>query len=572
MKPKPPLSADAAALRRRAEASLREQHPEAGPVRTEADTRRLLHELQVHQIELEMQNGELQQARDQAELESEKYSDLYDFAPVGYLTLDREGTICAVNLTGASLLGIERSRLVQRRFGLFVSVAGLSEFNGFLKRVFASKAREACEVSLLQEGKPPVEVRMEAVLVASGRECRAVVRDITELKRAEANRLILNKLESTGILAGGIAHDFNNLFSVMLMNLELGRLVAPAGEELAQCLEQAKRATLLARGLTQQLITFAQGGVPLRRPTALSAVIQESTRLALSGSRVRCDFFLADNLWLAEVDAGQIGQVIRNIIQNAREAMPAGGVVSVRGENLVPGSPEETALPAGDCVRVSIADRGGGIAPEVLPKIFDPYFSTKQRGEQKGMGLGLTICHSIIQKHGGAIHVESVPRVGTTFHLYLPAARKLPAPEPTPLPMAPPWRGRILLMDDKEAIRKVVGASLQRQGHEVELAEEGRQAVEVFSRAQTLGRPFDAVILDLTVRAGMGGEEAIQALLKMDPTVKAIVISGYFNDPVMLEYERHGFKDALVKPFEIGQLQETLARIMGRQPNDQATP
>ena len=198
-------------------------------------------------------------------------------------------------------------------------------------------------------------------MAASGRECRAVVTDITEHKRAEEDRLILNKLESTGILAGGIAHDFNNLLTVILLNLDLAQALIPPGEELAHLLEEAKQAALTSGGLTQQLITFAKGGAPVRKPTRLSGVIQESVRLALSGSRVRCEFSLAEDLWLAEVDAGQIGQVIRNLVLNAREAMPEGGVISVRAENVVLGPHEHPSLPPGDYVRVSIADQGGGI-------------------------------------------------------------------------------------------------------------------------------------------------------------------------------------------------------------------
>ena len=559
---KPSPAVDATELRRCAEERLREQHPETGRARTEADTQRLVHELQVHQIELEMQNEELRHARDTVEAGLEKYSDLYDFAPVGYLTLDREGTIREANLASASLLGIERSQLVKRRFGLFVSPAGRPAFTAFLKQVFASKVRDFCEVTLLKEGKPPVEVRIEAVVAASGGECRAVLEDITEPKRAEADRLILNKLESTGILAGGIAHDFNNLLTVILLNLDLARTLIPPGAELARRLEKAKKSALLARGLTQQLITFAQGGAPVRRPTSLSGVIQESVRPALSGSRVRCEFFLAEDLWLAEVDAGQIGQVIRNIVLNAREAMPEGGVVSVRAENVVLGSTEKPALPPGEYLRVSITDQGGGIAKEVLPKIFDPYFSTKQRGDQKGMGLGLTICHAIIQKHGGTIAVESAVGVGTTFHLYLPASRKLIAQETAPMPKVLPRPGRILVMDDEEGVRNVMGVSLQQMGHEVELVADGQKAVETYGSAKGQGRPFDAVILDLTVRAGVGGHEAIQALLKIDPAVKAIVMSGYANDPVVLEPERHGFKAALEKPFDVGKLQEMVSWVV----------
>ena len=425
MQTKPKLPPDAAELRRRAEERLKEQHREMSPARTEADLQRLVHELQVHQMELEMQNDELQHARNEMEAGLERYSDLYDFAPVGYLTLNREGIIREANLASASLLGVERSRLVRRRFGHYVSVADRPAFLSFLTKVFASKVREFCEVTLLKDRKPPVEVRIEAVAAASGREARAVLQDITWHKRAEEDRLILNKLEATGLLAGGLAHDFNSLLTVILMNLELAQEILPSGKELPNLLEEAKQAVWRAHGLTRLLITFANGDAPVREPTRLSGVIQESVHPALNGSRVQCEFSLMDDLWPVEVDAGQIAQVIRNVVLNASEAMPEGGVVSVRAQNVVLGSHEYPSLPSGDYARVSIADRGGGIAKEALAKIFDPYFSTKQRGHQRGLGLGLTICHKVIQEHGGAIAVESVVGVGTTFHIHLPASRML---------------------------------------------------------------------------------------------------------------------------------------------------
>ena len=403
---------------------------------------------------------------------------------------------------------------------------------------------------------------MAAAVAAAGRECRAVLEDITEHQRAEADRLILSKLESTGILAGGIAHDFNNLLMVILLNLELAQNLIPPGEELARRLEEAKQAAWASRGLTQQLITFAKGGQPIRKLTSLSGVIRESVRAALSGSRVRSEFALADDLWRAEVDAAQLGQVLRNLVLNAREAMAAGGVVTIRAENVVLGSHEQSALPPGDYVRVSIADQGGGMAKETLPKIFDPYFSTKQRGDQKGMGLGLTICHTVIQKHGGGIAVESEVGVGTTFHLHLPASQKVIGKEIASVPMGLPRLGRILVMDDEEEVRNVVGTTLRRLGHEVELAADGQRAVEVYGRAKRLGHPFDAVILDLTVRAGMGGQEALQALLPIDPAVKAIVMSGYACDPVVQEPERYGFKGALAKPFDNVKLHAILRRVL----------
>ena len=563
MRRKPHRSPKTADLRRRAEARLRDREAGTGLARNDVDAQRLVHELQVHQIELEMQNEELQVARDKTEQELERYADLYDFAPVGYLTLDRDETVRQANLACASLLGIDRSRLVKRRFGLFVSAGDRSAFAAFLTKVFASKAREYCEVTLLREDKVPVEVRIDATVAASGDECRAVLEDITEQKRAEADRLVLNKLESMRILAGGMAHDFNNLLTVVLLNLELARDLGIPSPVLATRLEEATKAGWMARGLTKQLITFARDSQPVRALTNLIPVIEESGWPAVSGSRVRCEFFLEEDLWPAEVDAVQIGQAIQNVILNAREAMPEGGVVSVRAENVVLGAHEHPPLPPGDYVRLSIADHGAGMTKEVQSKFFDPYFSTKQRGNQKGIGLGLTICHAVMQRHGGAIEVESEPGVGTTFRLLLPASRKSVPEATAPAPASLPRPGRILVMEDDAGVRALVGSSLQRMGHDVELVADGQAAVEVFGRARSLGSPFDLVILDLTVRAGVGGLEAFQSLLRIDPGVQAIVMSGHADDPAILDPERHGFKGVLTKPFESAKLREVLARVLG---------
>jgi two-component system, cell cycle sensor histidine kinase and response regulator CckA len=563
--PKPP--SETAERRRRAEARLREHPPQPGLAGADLDTQRLVQELQVHQIELEMQNEELQKARDTVESSLEKYSDLYDFAPVGYLTLDREGTIQEVNLAGAGLLGIDRSRLLKRRFQPYVTPTDLPVFHTFLKTVFQSKTKESCDLTLLHATRPSTAVRIEATLAASGRECRAVLTDMTERKRAEEDRLILSKLESTGILAGGIAHDFNNLLTVILLDVELAQGFVSGHAEYARYLEDAKATVLTARGLTQQLIAFAEGGTPTRKPTRLTGLIQEAVRAALSGSRVRCEFDLADDLWLVEADEDQIGQVIRNMVLNAREAMPEGGSISVNTGNLALKSPPGPALLPGDYVRISITDRGGGIAEENLPRIYDPYFSTKRRGVQKGMGLGLTICHTIVQKHGGTIITESDVGVGTTFHIHLPACspptnRKLPRNEQAPAPHVLPPSGRILVMDDEDGVREVMGAMLERMGFEVEVVADGAMAVEAYKSAQRQERSFHAVILDLTVRAGMGGTEAMRTLLEIDPAVKAIVMSGYTDDPVLLDPERHGFKGVMAKPFTGDNLRMILARVM----------
>jgi signal transduction histidine kinase/ActR/RegA family two-component response regulator len=462
---------------------------------------------------------------------------------------------------------VERSRLLGRRFGLHVGGDDRTSFYAFLERAFSSPSRESCELTLLRGGRDPVAVRIDAAVPGTGRECRIVLVDLSGQKQAEEDRLILNKLESTGILAGGLAHDFNNLLTVILLDIERVQDLSRPADGSILPLADAKMAVLSARTLTEHLITFAKGGAPMRKPTRLDGLIRESIRLPLSGSRVRCEVFVAADLWSADVDEGQIGQVIRNLVINAREAMPDGGVISLRAENVVLGSEDSAPMLPGEYVRISVADRGCGMTKDVLAKIFDPYFSTKQRGSEKGMGLGLTICHSIVQKHGGLIRVTSEIGVGSTFHVYLPACLTAPSEKkaPTSAGTAPP--ARILVMDDDETVRRLFGRLLRRMGHEVELVSDGDRAIEVCRQAMGDKRPFDAVFLDLTVRAGAGAEEAMRSLRGVDPSVKAIVMSGHAADPVMLHPELHGFAGVLIKPFDTERLGEILSRVLGSVPD-----
>ena len=407
-----------------------------------------------------------------------------------------------------------------------------------------------------------VEVSAVPFLYENQKGALFFFRDISERKRMDEERIILSKLDSTGILAGGIAHDFNNLLSVILGNLEISRLNAQNAEEVTPYLEAAQKAALAARDLANQLITFSKGGEPIKKLITLSDLLGEQVIFSLRGSPVEFNLTIPSDLWLTEVDESQIGQVIRNIVLNAREAMPDGGLVSVKAENVELREASDLSLPAGNYVKVSITDQGGGIPGEILPMIFDPYFSTKQRGDQKGMGLGLTICHSVIQKHGGSITADSKTSKGTTIQIYLPALRKGKEEEPV-VPAVSTGSGRILVMDDVEMIRNLVGEILPRLGYEVELVEDGEKALESYRKAKAHGQSFDAVVLDLTVRGGMGGKETIQELVKIDPLVKAIVLSGYHNDPVVQNYEQYGFMGALSKPFLINDLSEILSRIIG---------
>jgi len=384
--------------------------------------------------------------------------------------------------------------------------------------------------------------------------------DITAQKRMEEERVVMSKLESTGVLAGGIAHDFNNLLSVILGNINLVETYDQTREEMNQSLKAVKKATLEARGLTKQLITFSLGGDPIKKATSLASVLKEQVAFTLTGSAIEAKLDFPQDLWITEIDESQIGQVIRNIILNAREAMPDGGTVSVLASNIEINPSTNLDVSPGPYVKIRFSDEGEGIPEEVIPKIFDPYFSTKQRGNQKGMGLGLTICRSIIQKHGGMILVDSQLGRGTTFEIYLPAL-PLASLRKSEQERTFSGKGRILVMDDEEMVRTMCGSILGRLGYEVELAENSQKAIEVYQTAQADGRPFNAVLLDLTVKGGMGGLGTIQELLKINPRVKAIVTSGYDQDPIMQHAEQYGFKAALIKPFQISELKEALAKL-----------
>lgn len=386
--------------------------------------------------------------------------------------------------------------------------------------------------------------------------------DITERKKMEAELLKAQKLESLGLLAGGIAHDFNNFLMAILGNISLARLEADSPENLSERLMAAERACLRAKDLTQQLLIFSKGGTPIRKLTSIAELIKESAEFVLRGSNVRCQFSIADDLWPVEIDIGQMSQVIQNLIINADQALPNGGTITIRAQNVTLDEGDVPPLKAGRYVKISIEDHGIGIPREHLSKIFDPYFTTKQ----KGSGLGLSIVYSIIKKHDGHITVRSEPGRGTTFTIYLPASGEAPTretPETARTEDALSSRGgRILVMDDEEIIRDVTRHILERLGYDVALARDGEEAIQMYRDAQRRGRPFDAVIMDLTVPGGMGGKEAIKRLRTIDPQVKAIVASGYSNDPIMANYRAYGFDGVVAKPYRIDELRRVLHRVL----------
>jgi len=390
------------------------------------------------------------------------------------------------------------------------------------------------------------------------------VSDITTHRRLDTEMQRASKLEAVGILAGGIAHDFNNILTAVLGNLSLAEMDVGPGAPGARLLGEAKRATLRARDLTQQLLTFAKGGDPVRAAVNLPELLRETADFALHGAKARAEYEVAADLWPVNADKGQLGQVVQNLVINSVQAMPEGGRLRVCATNFVlgaeSGGPESGGLPLppGRYVHLTVADSGIGIAAEHLSKIFDPYFTTKQQGS----GLGLATVYSIVRKHQGHIAVESRLGQGTEFHLWLPAAAQ-PVTAKAVFPAAgAPLRARVLFMDDEEPIREMARLFMQRLNLECDLAVDGAEAVGKFRAARECGRPYDLVLMDLTVPGGMGGRETLEVLRRIDPAVRAIVSSGYSQDPVMASYREHHFQGILPKPYDLDQLRRVLEQTL----------
>jgi PAS domain S-box-containing protein len=381
--------------------------------------------------------------------------------------------------------------------------------------------------------------------------------DVTDRNKAAQELIRAQKLESLGVLAGGIAHDFNNLLAVILGDVSLARDATPAGVA-REALEEAETAALRARDLTRQLLTFSRGGEPIKTRLELAGVLRTAAAFALRGSAITCEEDVATDLWPVDGDEGQLAQVVQNLVLNAVQAMPAGGQVRLAARNRTAERPGPGGA-AVRLVRVSVSDTGPGIAPELRVRVFDPYFTTKP----KGTGLGLATAHSIVARHGGRIEVESEPGRGATFHVDLPAAERAAEPRPGRAPTVVVGQGRVAVMDDDASLRHAVARMLDRLGFEAVPACDGHELLAVCARARAEGRPISAAIMDLTVPGGMGGKEAVRLLREREPGVRPIVSSGYSCDPIMSEYERHGFAGVVAKPYRIEDLSEVLARVLG---------
>ena len=398
--------------------------------------------------------------------------------------------------------------------------------------------------------------------------------ELLEAVQAEKEQMTLElrqarRMETIAALSGGIAHDYNNLLTAIIGNISLALSLIDKDSEITKLLDNAHRASLVAKELTQRLITFSKGGSPIKETIYPTPLIKTATEFTLSGSNVRCEFALPDDLASIAVDKTQVGQAIHNIVLNALEAMPQGGTLKVSAGNMDnPG--HLTDLLPGRYVKIVIADEGLGIRPGDLEKIFDPYFSTKALGSEKGTGLGLSIAYSIIKNHDGDITVNSRLGKGTDVTIYLPestetdtCSEQVSSAQCQETNTTPAHgSGRILVMDDEDLVRDIAGRILSHLGYTVDYAENGEEALDIYQTALSSNKPFDAVILDLTIRAGLGGVETMQKLREIDPKVIGIVSSGYSSKAVMANYQDYGFKGVIAKPYGIQDMSVKLRNVL----------
>ena len=498
--------------------------------------------------------AERNQARTELQEAVGKMTDILEKTSDGFFAVDRDWKFTFVNRQAEKLLDRHREDLIGKDFWV--------ELPEFTRDAFEKNYRRAMSEQVAIEfeaSDPSGKVWFELLAYPSGGGVSVFLRDVTDRKRVEEERLTTDKLESLGTLAGGIAHDLNNLLTVISGNIGLAQIEAPGSPaNLLSFLSRAGEAAQHAAQLSNQLLTFSKGGTPLKRVVSISDLVSQAAEFALHGSNLRSDLDIQGGLWRSAVDPAQIEQVINALVINAREAMPRGGIVRVSARNLEIDANSGLPIRPGRYVKVQVADNGGGIENRLVTKIFDPYFTTKSTGT----GLGLSISYSVVKKHGGLLHLEHTSADGSTFTFYLPATdSEPPVPEPTLENEIFSFNHqRVLVMDDEAAIRDLTSELLGTLGYKVTTVPDGAEALKKYELAMRTGETFQAVILDATIRGGMGGVATMERLRDLDPNVTAIICSGYSDDAALAEFLTYGFRAALPKPFTCHELANVLQR------------
>jgi PAS domain S-box-containing protein len=485
----------------------------------------------------------------------EKYRALINGMRDTVWVIDFDGKFVDTNSAATEVLGYSREEFLSMGPTDIDSNLDAETIENLIKEMPSDKLQVFETTHTTKDGKPiPVEIQSSIVNYHGEDAILSIGRDITDRKQVEKERLKLRKLESVGVLAGGIAHDFNNLLTGLFGNIEMAKMSLSADHKSYGFLESAGQSMESATNLTNQLLTFARGGDPTKETLSITKVLTESAQFSLRGSNAKLQTNIAPDLWTVEADKGQLSQVISNLVINAQQAMPGGGTIMLSADNI------ETSKSRH--VQITVHDEGVGIAPQYLDEIFDPYFTTKQ----KGSGLGLAVTHSIIHKHNGTITVDSTINQGTTFTILLPASeageKTMPGKTLDAINGEPVSPLHILVLDDEKAVRDVLGAMLEKMGHRVSFAETGQEAIAKYRSAQQNNLPYDGVITDLTIPGEMGGGAVAQEILAINRQAKIIVSSGYATDAIMANYQAFGFQGRVAKPVRYSVLKKVVEQVL----------
>jgi two-component system cell cycle sensor histidine kinase/response regulator CckA len=531
--------------------------------RLTVENRELLQQLKEKEVKLLKQNQILQE-------NERRYRELTDSLPFSIFEADAKGMLTFLNPFALESLQYTHDDLAA---GIQLwDMLDSEKWDRTLDRsraIVAEMSYETLESEATRKDGTSFPVLARISPIYHGAEIsgfRGFALDITEQKRHLEEMTRMAKLESLGTLAGGLAHDFNNILSVIIGNIELALFEIPSQTNSALALADALEGCRTATQLTGRFITFSEGDAPRKKAAALGAMLSDMVPLFFSGANVRCELSVPRNLWAAHGDSAQLRQAIHNVISNAIDAMPHGGVVTIVAQNAEITQEshfEGVEMPSGHYVKVNIQDRGKGIPEKLLHRVLDPYFSTKERGVQKGMGLGLTTAYAIVRKHGGFLFLESKKAEGTNVSIFLPAVPPEKGKKAAPVKDDPLLADlKVLVMDDEVLLLATAEKMFSRLGCRVETSQNAEDAVRLYKKSLDTGDPFGLVFLDLTVKGGPGGKEAVRKMLKLNPRVRAVVCSGYGDDPVMNDFEDYGFRAALPKPFTTASLRDAAIKAL----------
>ncbi len=505
-------------------------------------------------------------AEEEIQSHKERYKLLFDNNPVSLQSLNRKGYIIQVNDTWLKKMGYRREDIIGKWFGDLLTDDYKETFQNTLPKFLQAGAMSGVEFDLIKSDGGIIQVRFEGKCLydEAGNLIRTLCAflDISEEKKMKEEEHKIDRLESLSILSAGIAHDFNNYLAGILANLSILKMEIPSGSSLNRSLTEMEKVTFGAKSLTEQLLDFSKGGKPQKEELDLTELLKSSIRFTLSGSNINFVHDIADNLWGISGDMGQLNRLFGNILINSQQAMPSGGKITIKASNIGLQNKEIGKLKSGNYVLIAIEDTGLGIPEENIPNIFDPFFTTKQSGS----GLGLSSAYRIVKRHLGHIMISSIFGKSTTVNIYLPAlGKKVKSSRASLEQLGFIGKGKILFMDDQKYLRESTSKILDKFGFEVVAVKNEAEAIKEYEAAYNSNSPFTAIILDLTIPGGEGGLRTMQEILKIDPAVKAIVSSGYSNQPVMSDPKKFGFSGAVAKPFMMSELIEVLREVFGEQ-------